>query len=388
MKNLILNQCYRLTLTLGLVCLCHADSVFAQDKSQPTFNDVFVSGEDGYHTYRIPAIVQTNDQTLLVFCEGRKTNGSDTGNIDLVMRRSSDLGKTWSATHIIWDDQDNTCGNPCPVVDQETGTIWLLMTWNHGSDHESKIKAGESKTGRRVFVTSSNDHGETWSVPREISDSVRKPHWRWYATGPGNAIQLKRGKHSGRLLIPANHSDHTDESKHPYRSHVFWSDDHGETWEIGGVQDDKTNESAVVEMAEGSILQSMRSYHKDKFRAAATSTDGGATWSHVVQDRELNTPVCQASMIRYSLAENESEPKSKNRILFSSPRGVKRSDLHVWLSYDEAETWPIKKRIYEHGAAYSNLIAFPKKRQIGLLFEKDGYKSISFAKFSLDWLEE
>ena len=127
------------------------------------------------------------------------------------------------------------------------------------------------------------------------------------------------------------------------------------------------------------------------FRAAATSEDGGANWSNVTQDRELNTPVCQASMIRFSFADEpilgDFQGRGKNRILFSSPRGDKRSDLHVWLSYDDAKTWPIKKQIYQGGAAYSNLIGLTETGQVGLLFEKDDYRSISFAKFSLDWLE-
>jgi len=365
----------------------------AQEKpNQPTMTDVFVSGESGYHTYRIPAIIQTQHGTLLAFCEGRKTGRSDTGNIDLLMRKSSDLGETWSDIQVVWDDEGNTCGNPCPVVDLETGVVWLLMTWNHGDDHESKIKAGKSQTGRQVYVTSSSDDGATWSKPNKITDQVSKPHWRWYATGPGNAIQLTRGEHKGRLLIPANHSDHSDESKHPYRSHAFWSDDHGKTWTLGGIHDAKSNESAVVELADGRILQSMRSYHDKNLRAESFSTDGGKSWSDTTLDEELNTPVCQASMIRYSFegAESDSDApvKNKSRILFASPRGAKRSNMHVWLSYDEAESWPIKKQIFDGGSAYSNLIAFPETSQVGLLFEKDDYKKITFAKFGLDWLEK
>ena len=151
---------------------------------------------------------------------------------------------------------------------------------------------------RQVYVTSSVDDGLTWAKPTKISDSTRKPRWRWYATGPGNAIQLTRVQHRGRLLIPANHSDHSDLTKHPYRSHVFWSDDHGKTWEQGGVQEDRTNESAVVELADGSVLQSMRSYHGKNNPAEAVSTDGGATWGAVQLDDALQVPVCQANIRR------------------------------------------------------------------------------------------
>ena len=345
--------------------------------------DVFVSGQGGYFSYRIPAIVRTLKGTLLAFCEGRKVSRSDTGNIDMLVSRSTDGGKTWSAPIVIWDDGENVCGNPCPVVDQQTGVIWMPMTWNLGSDHEGKIKEGTSQDVRHAYVTSSSDDGLTWTKPIKISDQVRKPHWRWYATGPGNAIQLTRGEHKGRLLIPANHSDHSDPAKHPYRSHIFWSDDHGASWTLGGVADDRTNEAAVVERADGSILLSMRSYHEKHNRAAAISRDGGATLGAVYLDDALQTPVCQASILRYSWPDANG---GKSRILYSSPAGTGRTHLTVHLSYDEGKTWPVSKLIYEGGSAYSNLIALPNDR-IGILYEKDGYKTISLVTFSLDWLE-
>ena len=344
--------------------------------------DVFVRGVDGYHTYRIPAIVVTRKGTLLAFCEGRKTGGGDAGNIDVLLRRSTDQGKSWSKPQVIWDDGGNTCGNPCPVVDLDTGVIWLPLTWNAGADREGQIMAGKSRDVRHVYVTHSRDDGLTWATPKRISDQARKPHWRWYATGPGNAIQLMRGPHQGRLLIPANHSDHSDPTKHPYRSHVFWSDDHGKTWELGGVHEDRTNESAVVELADGSILQSMRSYHGKHNRAMSVSRDGGRSWGEVYLDDALQTPVCQANVLRYSWPGKS----GRSRILYSSPAGSDRTHLTVRLSYDEGKTWPVSRLIYEYRSAYSNLVALPDDR-IGVLYEKDGYARISLATFRLKWLE-
>lgn len=345
------------------------------------FTDVFKSGEHGYHSFRIPAIVASKSGTLLAFCEGRKDSRSDSGNIDLVVCRSIDSGRTWGAPTVIWDDAENTCGNPAPVVDQATGTIWLPMTWNLGSDSEKMIKDATSHFPRRIFITSSTDDGVTWKEPKEISDVARLPHWRWYATGPGNGIQLTQGNNKGRLLIPANHSDHSDTSLHPYRSHVFWSDDHGHSWQLGAVQGDRTNESSVVELPNDGVLQVMRSYHGTNGRAMAYSSDNGKTFAPVYVDQVLDTPVCQSSAIRYSW-----ENSGKSRILFSSPRGKSRLDLHVWVSYDEGKSWPVCRRVYRDGAAYSNLIRLPND-QVGVLFEKDGYKTITLASFSLDWLE-
>jgi sialidase-1 len=243
--------------------------------------------------------------------------------------------------------------------------------------------AGTSQDVRQAYVTSSSDDGRTWTAPTKISQQVRQPHGRWYATGPGNAIQLTRGSHTGRLLIPANHSDHIDPDRHPYRSHVFWSDDHGRTWQLGGVADDRTNEAAAVELAEGSVLLSMRSYHDKHNRAMVVSHDGGATFGYVYLDDALQTPVCQGNILRYSWPAAD----SSGRILFSSPAGQGRTHLTVRLSYDEGRTWPIGKLVYEGGAAYSNLIRLPGQR-VGVLYEKNNYRTISLVSFSLEWLEK
>ena len=186
---------------------------------------LFSAHKDGYHTYRIPALAVTTKGTVLAFCEGRKGGGGDSGDIDLLVKRSLDQGQTWGDQHVIWDDGTNTCGNPCVVVDRETGTIWLLTTWNRGDDHEGEIIARKSHDTRRVFVTSSTDDGHSWAVPREITTDVKLTNWTWYATGPGGGIQLERGEHKGRLVIPC---DHIEAGTKRYFSHVIYSDDHGQ----------------------------------------------------------------------------------------------------------------------------------------------------------------
>jgi sialidase-1 len=140
-----------------------------------------------------------------------------------------------------------------------------------------------------------------------------------------------------------------------------------------------------VERVDGSILQVMRSYHGELCRAMSVSTDGGRRWGDVYLDRALDTPVCQANILRYSWPEEEARG-GKSRILFSSPRGSNRSNMTVWLSYDEGQTWPISKLIYPGGSAYSNLVDLPNGK-IGVLYEKDGYQTISLATFDLAWLE-
>ena len=181
-------------------------NLLIQTTQSKELNYIYKSGESGYKSFRIPAIVNTNKGTLLAFAEARKNGGGDQGDIDLVVKRSSDNGKNWSEMMIIWDDVDNTCGNPAPVVDRKTGNIILLSTWNLGSDTEAMIIDGKSKNTRRIFVFNSIDDGNSWSKPTEITSDVKKPDWTWYATGPVNGIQLSSKKYNGRLVIPSDHT--------------------------------------------------------------------------------------------------------------------------------------------------------------------------------------
>lgn len=361
-----------------------APAPVSQASPGPDMHDVFTAGADGYHTYRIPAIVATTNGTLLAFCEGRKNSGADSGTIHLLLKRSTDAGKSWGAQQLIWSDAENTCGNPAPVVDRDTGVIWLLMTWNRGTDKEDAIGYKSARDTRRVFITHSADDGVTWAKPVAITAAVKQPDWGWYATGPVNGIQLTRGSHRGRLLIPANHSSAGTASQTASRSHVIYSDDHGSTWHLGGSEEEKTNESTVAERSDGSLLHNMRSYHGQKRRAVATSSDGGLTWSPVRFDPELIEPVCQASLLRYSWPE-----EGKSRMLFANPASVRRKNLTVRVSYDEGATWPVSRVLNAGPSAYSCLVVLPDK-SIGCLLEcgeKAPYEKIVFAKFPLNWLE-
>ena len=342
--------------------------------------DVFLSGQDGYHTYRIPAVIVTPKGTILAFCEGRKKSSSDTGDIDIVLKRSTDGGKTWGKMQIVADQGPNVIGNPCPVVDRSTGTIWMPLTRNRGDEPEGQIMKGTTKEPRTVWLTKSTDDGLTWSEPVDISETTRKPHWRWYATGPGVGIQLR----SGRMVIPCDHSDHSDPKAHPYRSHVIYSDDHGATWKLGGTIADKVNECQVAELADGSLMMNMRCYQGKHRRAVSTSKDEGMTWTPPALDEALIGPVCQASLLRYTLAE----AGGKNRLLFSNTASTSRVNMTVRLSYDEGKTWPVARAINPGPSAYSCLTVLPDMT-IGCLYERGdrgAYEKITFARLTLDWL--
>jgi sialidase-1 len=373
----------RIAILLGLLCPL-VSPLWAEE---PVETEVFRSGTEGYHTFRIPSLVVTKKGTLLAFCEGRKKGRSDTGDIDLVLRRSSDGGRTWSPLAVVWDDAGHTCGNPCAVVDQSTGTVWLLMTWNDGAVHERDIAAGHGADSRRVFVAHSTDDGQSWAEPREITPHVKEKDWTWYATGPGAGIQLERGEHAGRLVIPCDHKtregDETKQTERGY-SHVIYSDDAGRSWRLGGATpSDKCNESEVVELADGRLMLNMRSYDpRVKARRVSVSDDGGATWSEPEIDRTLIEPICQGSIRRYRWPLGE----IPGAILFSNPASTERRErLTIRASLDDGATWKHERLLYEGSAAYSCLAVLPEG-EIGCLYERDDYGRIVLARFGWDWL--
>ncbi len=326
----------------------------------PESVDLFTRGEDGYHTYRIPALIASTKGTLLAFCEGRKNSAADNGDIDLLLKRSLDQGRTWENHQVVWEDGNNTIGNPSPVVDWDTGTIWLLFC----------------KNNNRVLVTRSEDEGATWSAPEDITDRVKLPCWGWYATGPGHGIQLSKG----RLLIPCDHS-----ALFSRFSHVIFSDDHGATWHLGGITDPKMDECMAVELADGSIYLNMRNNQFSNQRAYSLSTDSGETWSPSQGVPELIGPVCQASIIRLTTQENH----GRNRILFLNPASTKRENLTLRISYDETETWPVSKQLHEGPAAYSDLAVLPDTT-VATLYENGEarlYEKITFSRLSVNWIE-
>jgi sialidase-1 len=347
--------------------------------------NVFVSGQGGFHTYRIPSLLVTARGTLLAFAEGRKGGSGDHGDIDLLLARSTDQGTTWQASRTVWDDGANTCGNPCPVLDRDSGRIWLLLNWNRGDDPEPKIIAGQSRDTRRVFVTWSDDDGVTWTKPGEITADVKLTNWTWYATGPGAGIQIERGPHRGRLVIPC---DHIEADTRHYYSHVVYSDDRGATWKLGGsTPRHQVNECEVAELTENRLLLNMRNYDPARrTRQQAVSGDGGLTWTDQRLVPELVEPICQASLRRYSWPTG-TEP---GVLLFSNPAGTRRERITVRATFDEGGTWPVARLLDPRPGAYSCLAVLPD-RTVGILYEageKGPYENLVFARFPFAWLTD
>jgi len=329
---------------------------------------VYGAGADGYFSYRIPALLRTPKGTLLAFVEARKNSRSDSSDIDMVVKRSTDGGKTWSPQKLIADQGVDTIGNPCPVVDRRTGAILLPLTANPGASNKNDLIA--NKGTRTVWLTESRDDGLTWSTPREISKQVKNPDWTWFATGPGIGIQLK----DGRIVIPCNHRVTGSDTSY---SHAMYSDDGGKSWKSGQAVSEKTNECQVVELANGELQMNMRSFHGKNRRVVARSRDRGVTWQDSHLDDSLIEPACQASLIR-----------DGNLLLFSNPAAVTRINMTVRVSRDEGRSWSKGQSLYSGPSAYSSLAGLGGG-QAACLFEcgeKSAYDEIRFQRFAVDWV--
>ncbi len=369
------------SIALLLIYSCSNTAGPEQKSQSKKYSTLWKQGAGKYKNYRIPSIIVTSKGSILAFCEGREAG--DTGDIDLLLKRSEDHGKTWSEEILVAGDSTNTCGNPCPVVDSETGRIWLFSCWNHGEDDETELIHKSGKARRLPCLCYSDDDGLTWSDRVDMSESCRDTSWGWYATGPGIGIQIRHGPHKGRLVIPANHSYDDPEGKlrngpYGYGSHVLYSDDHGETWQMSEAIKPGCNESQVTELSDGSLLINMRSYNNRYTRAVSRSRDGGKTWSEIEHDDQLVESQCQASILNFG-------QYNKTAIqLFSNPAvPLGRTAMTVRTSTDDCHSWSNSKLIYAGPAAYSCLAKLPNG-EVGLLFEagqKDAYEKLVFVAF-------
>ncbi|RKN47236.1 exo-alpha-sialidase [Streptomyces hoynatensis] len=340
----------------------------------------YVSGEGGYDTYRIPAAVTTPAGTVLAFAEGRVGGAGDSGDIDVVVRRSTDGGCTWGPLSVVAAGQGDTRGNPTPVVDPATGRLVLLTCYNSGAVSEAQIVRGEvtPEQSRRVFVQYSEDDGRTFSAPREITGDVKPGNWRWYATGPGHATALTRGPHAGRLVVPANHSiappeGSADTGQEPryYGSHALYSDDGGLSWRVGYVDATydgyiNSNESSAAQLPDGRVYFSSRDQNGSSpgNRVDAYSADGGESLvdgTYAVQETLGRVPVVQAAVLQTSWRGGP--------LLFSGPSNPSaREAMTLWRSDDAGRTFRPVTTFSTAPAAYSDLVEAAGHR-IGVLYE-------------------
>ena len=334
-------------------------------------------GDDNCHTFRIPGIAVTNSGTLLAVYDMRYRSRRDLqGHMDIGLSRSSDGGKTWEKPRPIMDmgrhgglpEDQNGCSDPNILVDRTTGEIIVSAVWTHGKPgtHQWRGRGSEpgielSRSSQFLMVRSADD-GRTWSKPENWTAKLKNPAWHLFAPGPGNGITMK----DGTLVMPTGGRD---EKGLPF-SNLMWSKDHGKTWKLSSLARSNTNESAVAELSDGSLMLNMRDNRnrKDKSetngRAVSVTSDLGKTWKvHSSDHGSLPEPVCMASLISHRLKDG------RTVLFFSNPHHKsRRQNMTLQMSLDDGRTWGKKILLDKKGGAYSSLVMV-NDRTVGILYE-------------------
>ncbi len=338
------------------------------------------AGDDGVKSYRIPGLATSTKGTLLAVFDLRHNGPADLpADIDVGLLRSNDGGETWGKLQTILDydsrvegSKGNGVGDPTILVDRQTGTIWVAALWSQGNRawHGSGPGLKPSETGQFV-LTKSTDDGLTWSPPINITEQVKDPQWRLCFQGPGAGIQSK----DGTLIFPAQFRA-ADGAPH---SCFIYSRDAGQKWQISPPAipaKPLTSEAQIAELADGSLLLTMRDESRSGRRAwakwewkASDKTTG--KWSEpwlTVPD-----PTCMASLIRHPAGE----------LFFTNPNSpTKRVALTIRHSGDDGETWSDGKLLDPRGCMYSCLTILSDGR-IGVLYEVEN--TLTFARFERAW---
>jgi hypothetical protein len=358
--------------------------------------ELFQAGTGGYAHYRIPGLVVTARGTLLAYCEARKSTRGDWGTIDVLMRRSTDGGRSWKPARKVVtppkgltknpvalaqklaDPGEITLNNPVAIADRKPGVVHLLYCIEYA----------------RCFYLRSDDDGETFTDPMEITPVFERfrPAYGWnvLATGPGHGIQLA----TGRLLVPVWLSPGIGGHAHrPSAVSVIHSDDHGKSWGRGEIVVAHPNlinpsETAAVELSDGRLMLNIRNESEPHLRGVTVSRDGLTGWGKLRFDPALPELVCFGSLVRLAKDDN-------GCLLFANPHNAESQDrrnLTVKLSEDDGGTWPVSRVIEPGISGYSDLAVGPDGA-VYCLYERgtassshDNPRSLCLARFDLDWL--
>ncbi|MGW0711679.1 exo-alpha-sialidase [Streptomyces sp. NPDC002643] len=353
--------------------------------------------DPGYACFRIPAVVRTTKGTLLAFAEGRVLNCGDAADIDIVLKRSTDGGRTWGPLQVVNEGAGDTHGNPAPIVDRGTGRIVLAETYNAGRTDSASCAV---PCDRAPHLQYSDDDGLTWSSPRNLVDQVRPVDWNsWYATGPVHGIQLTRGGYAGRLIFGVNAESWAENRVTANHAALVVSDDGGETWRVGakdtwpiaqdGTFRQKPSELTLTERGDGSVLVSGREQDGTDLghRSQAVSRDGGDSFAAPFRAiPDLYMPQVQGSVLRLG-----------DRMLLAGPADPdRRRTMEIRSSYDDGNTWESVDRgtvVTTDWSGYSDMVRIDggdATATVGLVYEGgavDARDEIRFARFTEDWLK-
>ncbi|MBQ6184813.1 MAG: exo-alpha-sialidase [Bacteroidales bacterium] len=322
-------------------------------------------GDDGSDTYRIPALARTKSGDLIAVYDIRWTSSYDLqSDIDIGVQTSKDGGKTWSKMKVAMDmgeygglpkDQNGT-GDPCVLVDEVTGDIFIFAIWAHGL--EGSYSIFNSKSGldpidvAQLAVVKSSDGGKTWSAPVSITPQVKDPSSSTIFQGPGCGITMQ----DGTLVVPIQV---WDKDKIPSAG-IMFSKDHGATWTVSNMATDHVCEDQVVEVQPGVLMLNMRNHGtQDRARKVFTTSDLGKTWTPHSSNNTLIEPVCQASIL-----------KTGSTLLFANPASTKtRNMFTIKASDDLGVTWNRSLLLDEEGGWGYSCMAMIDSQTVGILYE-------------------
>lgn len=329
--------------------------------SRFVYQDLFISGQHHVNQYRIPSMVTSNKGTLIAICDARVDRPGDApNNIDLVMRRSLDNGKTWTAQQpIVNYPGSEAAGDASLLVDRQTGTIWLA--------YDYAVPEPQGNFGRiiRIHLRKSDNDGITWSKPVTIRNLTKGKDF-WLQNGPG------RGLYSlGTLFFPMYTSQ--NDERGIQHTVLVYSKDHGKTWLLSNGTGESNPEPQLVRLPGNKIMANMRKPHGFGYRQVSVTGDLGASWSPAHTDSSLIGSGCQASIINYNY-------KDKDLLVFSNPADKsERKNMEVRVSSDYGKEWQKTIPIFQGSAGYSCLTQL-QNGNVGLLFEADHYKRIVFVE--------
>ena len=361
-------------------------AVLAGSAVQAQPEPLFTSGQGGYTCYRIPALVSWGEGELFAFAEGRADNCADFGNVDILMRKSVDGGKTWTAARVVVDNGEFQAGNATPVLDKSDPRFpggRLFLFYNTGTASEYDTRMGQGR--RRAYYITSTDRGENWSQPTDISSQIHfdihsdRPEVdaRTLAFAPGHAMQFSSGPYKGRIFIPTNHSTGPpQEGFKDYQTYGAFSDDHGKTWQVSAeLKVPSSNEAMAAQVAEDELLLLVRMQNSEyKRKLLARSRDGGASWDTKWLSDELTTPMCQSAILHC-------EDLAKTFHLGPADT-TSRAHLTLWSSTDKGRSWQMEQEVFEGSAAYSDMVYLGDGR-MGVFYERHDYGEMVFEEIIL-----